>query len=153
MTYWDGDLGMRLTKDQATELGQRIVNAIRPTPPLADWVEALEGLNTERAWRVYRTLRDQCTNGLNIAQFMAAYREDLQAEKRRRAAYRTPDRCERCDGSGWVEASRAEAHNEATCRPDLPGGCHCTAVKPCDCSRGTDARSIVDLIHHEHRKD
>lgn len=99
-----------LTEHQATELGRRIVNALRPTPPLADWVPALTGLDHDRAWRIYAQCVDTCEDGLPIATFKRHYRIDLAAEIRSRQMEPTPPPLERCPdfatGRAIAEAAR-----------------------------------------------
>ena len=153
---------MRLTTEQATELAKRIVNSLRPCPPLAEWVEYLEGKNSARALRVFQHLRDHGpADGTfkSIAMFAAAYDADLAQERAERARLNEPPAaCEACNGTGWVEATPIEAHNPPTCNGTPgdehgDGGCWCTAVKPCRCTRGRAAQTVADQIHDERRRD
>lgn len=89
-----------LTEPQATELAKRIINALRPTPPLDDWVRALTGRNSTRAWRIYQRAVETCEDGLRIATFLRLYDAEVSDERRARAEQTTP--CEHCQGTGYV---------------------------------------------------
>ena len=123
-----------LTEPQATELAIRIVNTMRPTPPLQDWVEELTGLNYDRAWAVFRTLRHDSQTGLRIGTFVAAYRDDLDAERRSRPTD-PPPKCEQCGGTGWIRSGDLIAHGHTY-----------SQVKPCRCTAGDHARRVHAVI-------
>lgn len=137
-----------LTIEQARELAVRIINTMRPTPPIDDWTEELTGLSHRRAWNTFRKLRTQTEDGLRIATFMRHYRDDLAQERHEREP---PRHCGLCDGTGWVEAPPHIAQRATVCR-GTPGqhqgdnGCWCHAMTPCNCTAGRQAGRIVDRI-------
>jgi hypothetical protein len=136
-----------LTAPEATELAGRIVNTLRPTPPLTEWVEELTGLNKDRAWRTYRNLRGASEHGLTIGTYVRTYRDDLANERRRKAEDATPDRCGKCNATGWISATSLEAHHPPTCQGDpATGTCHCHAANPCRCSNGQRMEAIHSMI-------
>lgn len=137
-----------LDQRTATELAQRIINTMRPTPALVDWVETLTGLNTDRAWRTFRDLRDTTTDGLNIATFRREYDDDLARDRAARAPRPTapPPVCEQCDGSGWIEVTDDRRHARHCVDADA---CHCHAAEPCRCTAGNQARAVLPAIHEQ----
>ena len=114
--------------EQATELGKRVINTMRPTPGLGEWTEVLEPLELDDALVVFRELRDETDGGLTIARYLGTYRARLNARRARiaeRAEYTSPPpRCELCDGTGWVDAPPERAHRPNLCRGE-PGTATC----------------------------
>lgn len=90
--------------DQATELGKRIINTMRPTPALGEWHEVLVALDFDTALRTFRELRDRLDDGLRIAAFMAAYdrANDTASDTIATRSRREPSTsCVHCRGSGY----------------------------------------------------
>jgi hypothetical protein len=57
-----------------------------------------------------------------------------------------PQRCELCDGTGWVEAARDRAHDPGVCNPTVERPCACSAVVPCRCSTGKTMIGVAATI-------
>lgn len=57
-----------------------------------------------------------------------------------------PEKCELCDGTGWVDLPREKAHalRADLCHPAAEGQCRCEAAAPCRCTRG---RQIAASTH------
>lgn len=138
-----------MNPDQATELGKRIINTMRPTPALVEWQDVLEHLDLDDALLTFKSMRDEVDGGLTIGRFLGAYRGRVETRRLERDRHRPPPpRCELCDGTGWVDAPPLLAHRSTTCRGE-PGTdtCHCHAVTPCQCSRGNRMNSTEARIH------
>jgi hypothetical protein len=122
-----------MTSDQATELGKRIINTMRPTPALAEWLEVLEPLDFDASLMTFRDLRDRVDDGLRIAAWHAAYaRTTSPAPSTPGHARCDPSaNCEHCAGSGfepgeslWQQVN-GEPHEYTTLQP-----CRCTLPAP-----------------------
>jgi len=132
-----------MTEDQATTLGRRIVNTLRPTPALAEWVEALMAVPHAAALSAYTELRGECEHGLSIARFLRAIRErDALASAPPRPIAPRPD-CPDCAGAGWVDCTDERRHAAHCIAPD---DCHCSAVVRCECRAPARDRARSDRV-------
>ena len=84
--------------EEAATIARRIVNIWRATPSLAEWQDKLADYDYDDAAATLRLLRDEQDGSLSIARFHATHRARTTP-----ASSITPDRCELCDGTGWVE--------------------------------------------------
>ena len=130
-----------MNNDQATELAKRIINTMRPTPPLVEWVEVLELLDLDTALVTFRHLRDRTDDGLRIATFLTAYqqRDDSATTRERRASdarLQPSPHCEHCRGTGYEPGPS---------RWGTVGGepYEYTTVQPCRCTRPTSTQRPV----------
>lgn len=133
-----------MSPDQATEIGRRIINTMRPTPALTEWVEVLQGQDFDRALRTFRELRDRTDEGLRIGRWMAAYeRSGGGSATGARARRGEPsDSCEWCHGSGWEPGESRWA--------TIKGEPHeYTTVQPCRCTNPPGRDVPVDSLPEE----
>lgn len=116
-----------MSPEQATELGRRIINTMRPTPALIEWQEVLAPLDFDSALMTFRDLRGRVDDGLRVAAYLAAYQRTTAPAPpggRRRPADET---CEHCNGCGFeagppeYEQILGEPHEYSTLMP-----CRCT---------------------------
>lgn len=122
-----------MSPEQATELGRRIINTMRPTPALPEWLDVLQPLDFDAALMTFRELRDRLDEGLRIGAWHAAYaRTTGTATPGRRAPRRDPsEHCEHCAGCGFEpgeslwETVNGEPHEYPTRQP-----CRCTMPAP-----------------------
>lgn len=126
MPHW----GVAVKPEQATELGRRIINALRPTPALREWQEILEPLDFDTALRTFHAFRETSAHGLPIATFLERY-QGQRPETTARQRGRPRPQCPACHGSGWVdgppeyETIGGEPHEYTTLMP-----CPCTHSEP-----------------------
>lgn len=95
-----------MTPDQALELGRRIVNTCRPTPPLTEWQEVLAPKNHPMAVRAFEYLREHgnAGAGLDIPTYAAKYRELVNPASSRTGATGAPsEHCPHCRGCGFED--------------------------------------------------
>jgi len=146
-----------MTDDEARKLATRAIDTWPSGPKAYIWINDLKPLDLGIATAAMRQLRQHGADVRNLlAEFHTAYRE---TKRRANAndALAVPARCQLCNGTGWVEATPAEAHLPTHCKgtPGAvtgDGGCHCHAVHPCNCSNGQQARVIAELIQHERNR-
>ena len=93
------------------------------------WTDTLNELDHASALATYRALRDRCDRAPSIAQFLADYRERVDAAHRPARRRPRPD-CEHCGGDGWMECLDDRRHATHCITPD---DCHCHVVVPCVC--------------------
>lgn len=127
-----------MSPEQATELGRRIINTMRPTPALPEWQEVLEPLDFDAALMTFRALRDRLDDGLRIGAWHAAYTRTTGTgptpSRRRREPSAT---CEHCAGCGYEpgpsehETINGERHEYTT-------------LQPCRCTRPAPPRATID---------
>jgi hypothetical protein len=119
-----------MNPDQAAALGKRVINTMRPTPALPEWVEVLEPLDFDAALRTFRALRDRLDEGLRIATFLTAYGRATGSSARAQTRREPDPDCARCAGCGWVdgppeyETVNGEQHEYSTVVP-----CSCTQTR------------------------
>lgn len=119
------------------ELGRRIVNTMRPTPALTEWVEVLEPLDFDSALLTFRDLRDRLDEGLRIAAYRAAYDRTTAPSAPGRRARRDPsEHCEHCRGDG-LEPGPPEYETIGGERHEY------TTLQPCRCTLPTAPRASV----------
>lgn len=123
-----------MTPDQATELGRRIINTMRPTPAITEWQEVLEPLDFDAALMTFRDLRNRLDEGLRIGAWHAAYARTTGTASSTPTARGRRDplqSCEHCDGTGHepgppeYEQIGGEPHEYTTLQP-----CRCTRPAP-----------------------
>lgn len=122
-----------MSPDQATEIGRRIINTMRPTPALPEWVEVLTPLDFDTALRTFRELRDRLDDGLRIAAWLAAYDRTRGAKTGNgpRARQEPSASCEHCNGSGFEPGeSRWETVNGEPYEYTTVQHCRCTRPTP-----------------------
>lgn len=119
-----------MTPHEATDLAKRIINTMRPTPALREWVEILQPLDPITAAATFRYFRTATADGLAIATFRAQYdRFEVGAARTARAG-EPDDNCTSCRGTGYTDGppithdnnGRAHAHPYTTVQP-----CTCTS--------------------------
>lgn len=136
-----------MNPDQATELAKRIINTMRPTPALPEWVEVLQPLDLDEALVTFKILRDGTDGGMTIGRYLGSYRGRLEARREARRFEAPPPHCELCDGTGWVDAPAELAHRSTTCRAEVATEqCRCSALEPCRCTRGQRAAGVHERI-------
>jgi hypothetical protein len=111
-----------MTPTEADELGKRIINAWKSGPPLTEWREELQALDTGQAGTAFVRLKRTLEHAPTIARFLAEYRS-LETHD----ASNPEMMCGWCSNSGWVAS---ESHYEHK-------GHAYTAAMPCaNCSHG-----------------
>jgi hypothetical protein len=145
----DGKAANAVTEDEARKLATRMIDTWPSGPKGYIWQNELKALQFEHAAEAFRLLRQE-TDKATTAQFHQRYR----AVAGKANVLHVPARCEMCNGTGWAEATPAEAHEPRVCTADPGGtGCFCHAVKPCRCTNAAQAHRIVDLIHGQRYRD
>lgn len=116
-----------MNPDQASQLGKRIINTMRPTPALPEWIEVLEPLEFDNALITFRSCRDRSDEGLRIATFLSAYNR-RSGDDARTPTRRDPNpHCVWCRGCGYepgppeYETIGGQPHEYTTVVP-----CRCT---------------------------
>jgi len=104
-----------------------LIVATWPTGPKGYiWTDVLAELDHGPALEAYRNLRDDSERAPSVARFKAEYR----ARQASTQPATVPDRCELCDGTGWIECLDERRHRTGCQERDT---CFCHAVTPCRC--------------------
>lgn len=122
-----------MNPDQATQVGRRIVNLYRPTPPLAEWLPVLERRDLDTALRTINDLRES-TSSLDIPTFVTRYDQHARPATTTRPAGAPDEQCPHCRGSGWTDGPPITHRDDG--RPIIVNGQPHSypTVQPCTCT-------------------
>lgn len=128
-----------MNEPAARDLASRIADTWPGGQPESAWAEELAHLDEGTAGAAYVRLRRTLDRAPTIARFLVEYRQ-LHTTSTAPPAHSA---CSACGGSGWVDCSDDRRHRP---RCDRRDDCGCTAVAPCGCAAGRDARDVHQRI-------